>query len=105
MSAFADTSFLCALYHTQPGTERADEYMRTTTVPLVLEGLRARYTKAVDLDCLGSASESLQPARDADQTICDRRAIDAPPRPALVNRRLFPNSDRTCPNCGLVQGN
>jgi len=28
VSAFADTSFLCALYHTQPGTERADGYMQ-----------------------------------------------------------------------------
>ena len=39
MSAFADTSFLCALYHAQPGTERADEYMRATAAPLVVTSL------------------------------------------------------------------
>lgn len=39
MSVFADTSFLCALYHTQPGTERADEYMRANTSPLNVTSL------------------------------------------------------------------
>src|SRR5438552_2333055 len=39
VSAFADTSFLCALYHKQPGTDRADEYMRSNAMPLVVTSL------------------------------------------------------------------
>jgi len=39
VSAFADTSFLCALYHAQPGTERADEFIRVTASPLVVTSL------------------------------------------------------------------
>ena len=39
MTAFADTSFLCALYHTQPGTERADEYVAASPGPLVITDL------------------------------------------------------------------
>ena len=39
MSAFADTSFLCALFHTQSGTERADDYMKAMTMPLAVTSL------------------------------------------------------------------